>query len=79
MATPLPSRGPHSGEKSIWLHHPCLLGVPIVGRNQYGYITPAFSGSPWRGEINMGDLKWIKLVENGQRRVTIQMCHIPNA
>ena len=23
-----------------------LLGVPKVGRNQYGYISPAFSGSP---------------------------------
>ena len=32
---PLPTQGPHSGEKSIWLHHPCLLGVPMVGRNQY--------------------------------------------
>ena len=20
----------------VWLHHPCLLGVPIVGRVQYG-------------------------------------------
>ena len=40
------SQVPHSGEKSIWLQHPCLLGVPTVGRNQYGYITPAFSGSP---------------------------------
>ena len=39
--------------QSIWLHHPCLLGVPIVGRVQYGYITPAFSGSPKWGEINM--------------------------
>ena len=59
MATsPLPSQGPHSGEKSIWLHHPCLLGVPIVGRVQYG---------GW---------KWVKMVENGQHRVTIQMCHI---
>ena len=36
-----------------WLHHPCLLGVPIVGRNQYGYITRAFSGSPSWGEFNM--------------------------
>ena len=27
---------------------PCM-----VGRNQYGYITPAFSGSPWWGEINL--------------------------
>ena len=35
MATsPLPSRGPHGGEKSIRLHHPCLLGLPIVGRDQ---------------------------------------------
>ena len=54
MATsPLPSRGSHGGEKSIWLHQPCLLRVPMVGRNQYGYITPAFSGFPWWGEINM--------------------------
>ena len=32
--SPLPSRGPHGGEKSIWLHYPCFLGVPMVGRNQ---------------------------------------------
>ena len=25
----------------------------MVGRNQYGDITPAFSRSPWWGEINM--------------------------
>ena len=31
----------------------CLVGVHMVGRNQYGYITPAFSGSPWWGEINL--------------------------
>ena len=31
--------------QSIWPHHPCLLRVPMKGRNQYGYITPAFSGS----------------------------------
>ena len=37
----------------IWLHHPCLLGVPMVGRVQYGYITPAFSGSAWCGEFNI--------------------------
>ena len=42
----LPSWGPHSVEKSLSLHHPCVLGVPIVGKNQYGYITAAFSGSP---------------------------------
>ena len=54
MATqPLPSRGPHGGERSIWLHNPCLLRVPMVGADQYGYITPAFLGSPWWGEINM--------------------------
>ena len=47
------TRGPHGGEKSIWLHHPCLLGVPVVRRDQYGYITPAFSGLPWWGEINL--------------------------
>ena len=28
MATsPVPSREPHGGERSIWLHDPCLLGV----------------------------------------------------
>ena len=26
------------------LHHPYLLGVTIVGTNQYGYISPAVSG-----------------------------------
>ena len=34
------------------LHEPCLEGVPIVGRNQYGYITLAFIGSPWWGEFH---------------------------
>ena len=24
------------------LHHPCLLRVPMVGKDQYGYITPTF-------------------------------------
>ena len=53
--------------------------VPTVGRNQYGYITPAFSGSPWWGELNLGKSacsgneqkkkcekgwKWVKLGEN---------------
>ena len=52
-STPLPSQGPHGGKSSIWQHHPCLLGVPMVRRVQYGYITPAFSGSPWWGEFNM--------------------------
>ena len=34
------------------MHHPCLLGVPTVGRSQHGYIIATFSGSPWWGEIN---------------------------
>ena len=33
------------GERSIWVHHPCLLRVPILGKGQYGYITLALSGS----------------------------------
>ena len=32
----------NGGERSIWLHNPCLLRAPMVGRDQYGYITPAF-------------------------------------
>ena len=31
--SPLPSHGNDGGEKSIWLHNHCLLGVPMVGRN----------------------------------------------
>ena len=38
----IPSRCPRSGEKSIRLHQAGFLGVPIVGRNQYGYITTVF-------------------------------------
>ena len=38
--------------RSIWLHHPCLLGVPIVGKDQYGYITLTFSG-PHSGETSI--------------------------
>ena len=51
--SPLPSRGPQSGEESNRLHHPCLLGVPKMGRNQIGYITPAFSGAPKWGGIKL--------------------------
>ena len=54
MATsPLPSWGPNSGERSIWRHHPCLPGVPIVGKDEYGYIIPDFLGSAWWGKINV--------------------------
>ena len=40
------SRHKNEAQTQYSLHHPCLLGVPMVGRNQYGYITPAFLGSP---------------------------------
>ena len=49
----LPSRGPQSGEESNRLHHPCLLGVPEMGHNQIGHITPAFSGGPKWGGIKL--------------------------
>ena len=41
------------GESSMWVHHPCLLGVPIVGRNQYGYKVPMV-GRVQYGGWNMG-------------------------
>ena len=47
------SRHKNEAQTQYLLHHPCLLGVPMVGRNQYGYITPAFLGSPWCPEINL--------------------------
>ena len=67
------------GKRSVWLHHPCLLRVPImVGREQYGYITLAFSASPWWAKINLErsgcdgneqkackrGWKWVQLGEN---------------
>ena len=48
----------------------------LVGRNQNGYITPAFSVSPWQGELNLEKSgcdgakksekgwKWVTLGEN---------------
>ena len=51
--SPLPSRGPQSGEESNWLHQPCVLGGPKMGRNQIGYITFAFLGSPKWGGIEL--------------------------
>ena len=50
-ASALPAQGPHGGKSSIWLDHPCFLRVPMVGRNQEGYITSAFSGSPWKAWV----------------------------
>ena len=67
------SRQKNDVQTQHWLHHPCLLGVPMVGRNQYSYITSAFLGSPWWGEINLvrsgcggnEQKKWIKMGETG--------------
>ena len=54
LATPaVRSRGPHNGEESDRIHHLCLLGVPKEGRNQIGYITFAFLGSPKWGGIKL--------------------------
>ena len=47
------SRHKYEAQTQCWLQHPCLLGFRMVGRNEYGYITPAFLGSPWWGEINL--------------------------
>ena len=58
----------------------CLLcGLNIlVERNQNRHITPAFSGSPWQGDLNLEKSgykrakkckkgwKWVKLGENPQ-------------
>ena len=55
--SPLPSRGPHGGGKSIWLHYPCFLGVPMVGRNQ-----PSKEWMWWKRATN--GRKLVKLGEN---------------
>ena len=47
------SRYKNEAQTRYSLHHPFLLGVSMVGRNQYGYINPTFLGSPWWGEINL--------------------------
>ena len=49
--SPMSSHGPDGGKRSIWLHHPCLLGVLMVGRDRYGYITHAFHGDPEKAEV----------------------------
>ena len=61
-------------------HTPLPSRGPKVGQN--GYITPAFSGSPWWGEINpvrsgCGG-KEQNVDENGWNWVRIQIYHIPN-
>ena len=48
---------PHGGEKSIWLHYPCFLGVPMVGRNQ-----PSKEWMWWKRAKN--GRKLVKLGEN---------------
>ena len=47
------SRHKNEAQTQYSPYHPYLLRVPMVERNQYGYITPAFLGSPWLGEINL--------------------------
>ena len=58
--------------RSLWLHNRCLLGSPMVGRDQYGNKTAAFLGSPWWGIWQQnrwwgekGGGEWVKMVENG--------------
>ena len=46
------------GENSKWLHHPCLLGVPMAGRTQ-----PKKSGCDGATKCEKGR-KWVKLCEN---------------
>ena len=45
----------------VLISHDCLLGVPIVGRDQYDYMSPAFLVSPWWGKINMATSPWQKV------------------
>ena len=85
---------------------------PLVRKDQHGYITPAFSGSPRWGQTNRATSPppsrdpdggerpiWLhrpcllgfpmvrrkegwkmgKIIENGQKWVTIQRIHIQNA
>ena len=76
------SRHKNEAQTQYSLHHPCLLGVPMVERNQYGHITPAFLGSPWWGEIDLvrsgcgGNEQ--KMEENWWNSVRIQIYHIPD-
>ena len=44
VASPLPSQSPQGGEGSTWLYNRYLLGVPMVGRDQYDNPNPAFRG-----------------------------------
>ena len=76
MATsPMPSRGPHGGEESRSLHHPCLLGVQMVGRDGYGCITAAFLGSPWWEKINMATSPMPSQVPHGGERSICCVTH----
>ena len=43
------SWGSHGGERSIWRHNPHLRHISIVGGNQNGDTTPAFSSVPIMG------------------------------
>ena len=54
VSCPCGSFQPHGACSGvIWLQCACLLRDPMAGRNEYIYINPAFSGSPYWGEINM--------------------------
>ena len=51
--SPLPSGGPRSGARSMWLHILPPLWVPIATKDQYDSTTPTFSGFPYGGDINL--------------------------
>ena len=37
----------------MWLDNPRILGVPMVGKDQYGYISPAFLGTHLQLEFKL--------------------------
>ena len=46
-----PNKG---GQNQKWIHNPCLLRVPMPGKDRYGYVTPCHRGVPIVGKDQHG-------------------------
>ena len=65
------SRHKNEAQTQRWLHRPCLLMPsqgPKIGWN--GYITHAFSGSAWWGEVNMATAPLLSWGPHGGEKST---------
>ena len=68
------------GQNQNWLHNSCLLGVPMLGKGRYGYVTPCSLGVPMvRTNMATSPMPtWVPIVGKDQSGYITPALGIPN-